>query len=70
MVDKTKFWMLFVDGQSQLSKKHFDKDGAEQEAERLAREQGSPVFLLESVSVCELQEAPIKWNRVDWVSSS
>ena len=66
MVDKNKFCMLFVDGKSEPSKKHFSKEDAEQEAERLTRKEKCPVFLLEAVSVCEMQEAPLKWNRLDW----
>jgi len=62
--------MVFVDGKPGPSKKHVIKGEAEKEAERLARHENGPVFLLEAIGFCAVQEAPLKWNRLDWVSSS
>ena len=59
-----KFWMLFVEGKAMPTVFHWNDVVAKVEAERLARKEGKRVYLLESVSYCEVEipEPPIKWE--------
>jgi hypothetical protein len=54
------FWMLFVDGGHAPVVKHESYDGAKHEAERLARSNKKPVYVLEVVAKCEATD--VTWG--------
>jgi len=61
-VPMDKFWMLYVEGGQSPTHKHFDKNAAKIEAERLARISNERVHVLESV-------ASVKKNDLEWEGS-
>ena len=57
------FFMVWVMGTGEARKRWEIRADAEAEAERLARTTGKPVYLLESVDMCTVADAPIQWER-------
>lgn len=51
-----KFWMVFAEGGQSPRKQHYEKGEAEEEAQRLARLNGRPAYVLESVCGYEIPE--------------
>ena len=60
-----KFYMCFVEGKASPVKKHFTMPEAHEEAERLARKEGKPVYVLLACEVCEIAEAPVQWRDIE-----
>ena len=61
-----QFWMVWIEGKSGPTKRHFAVDDARVEAERLLRQlgnQGRRAFILESTSVGAI-ESPVSWRTV------
>lgn len=56
MSDKYKFWMVFAEGGQAPNKQHFTKTEAAAEAHRLAKKNGRPAYVLESVLGYEVPE--------------
>ena len=56
------FWMVWVEGKPSPTMRHDTKFAAAQEAERLARRENLPVFLMEAISYCA--QGPIVWTAV------
>ena len=55
-----RFWICYVEGSDGGEHyKHFDLDHAEEEAERLAKLRGKPVYLLECIGKCY---AEVTWE--------
>lgn len=57
--DTDAFWMVYVDGASLPKVKHYDKNVAVSEAERLAKKDGRTVYLLFACGGYKLQETPV-----------
>jgi len=61
-----KFWICYVRGTNGGSHlKHYFKDSAQREAERLARlpnVMGEQVYLFECIGVCRVEPNPVKWR--------
>lgn len=57
--DTDGFWMVYVDGASLPKVKHYDKNVAVSEAERLARREGRTVYILFACEGYKLQEPPV-----------
>ena len=57
------FWMVYVSGTEGTRKRYEVYQDAVTEAERLARQTGKPVFMMEAVGVCETSSAPVVWKR-------
>jgi len=55
---RCKFWMCYVDGGGVPTHKHWEEDKARAEAERLARETGKDVFLLEAYTFVRIENIP------------
>ena len=51
-----KFWMVFAEGGQAPRKQHFIEAKAVAEAQRLAKENGRPVYVLESMMGYEVPE--------------
>ena len=51
-----KFWMVFAEGGQAPRKQHFIEAEAVAEAQRLAKENGRPVYVLESMMGYEVPE--------------
>ena len=56
MSDKYKFWMVFAEGGQAPNKQHFTEAEAMAEAHRLAKTNGRPAYVLESVIGYEVPE--------------
>jgi hypothetical protein len=54
--DKYKFWMVFAEGGQAPNKQHFTEAEAMAEAHRLAKKNGRPAYVLESVIGYEVPE--------------
>lgn len=67
-----KFWMLLVDGTETCRKRHYALVEARQEAERLARQEGRTVALLEMVEYCEIAPSPVEWEvaKDEWTETN
>ena len=59
MSDKYKFWMVFAEGGQAPNKRHFTEAEAAEEARRLAKKNGRPAYVLESVLGYEVPEPPV-----------
>ena len=57
-----RFYMLYVEGKNSPAKKHFSIEEARIEAERLARKEKKPVYVLLTREMCEIAEAPVLWQ--------
>ncbi len=57
--DTDAFWMVYVDGASLPKVKHYNKEVAKSEAERLARKELKTVYVLYACEGYKLQEAPV-----------
>lgn len=60
---ESKFFMLYVDGQTSPTNKHSNEPEAIVEAERLLKKTGKKVYVLSAV--CAL-EPKTEYNRVDF----
>lgn len=63
----SKFWMVYVEGTSHCSVKHFNEAEAMEEAERLLRlpnNAGKKVYLLEVIGFVHFEMMPIKWEQL------
>jgi len=58
-----KFFMVWVTGTTGTHKRYCVRADAEAEAERLARQTRRYVYVLESVAMCSVADAPIQWER-------
>jgi len=72
--ERQTFWMCMVDGASYPKVKHWSREEAAAECERLARETNTDVFLLEAVGFVRTAKPtpPVVWKRTstDMYSSS
>lgn len=59
MTTHYKFWMVFAEGGQAPNKQHFDRNEAEKEAIRLAKKNGRPAYLLESILGYEIPEPTV-----------
>ena len=57
------FYMVWVTGTEGTHKRYELKADAEAEAERLARRTQKPAYLMESVAVCSISDAPVQWEK-------
>lgn len=60
--DTDAFWMVYVDGASLPKVKHYDKEKAKSEAERLVRllrDKDKTVYILFACEGYKLQETPV-----------
>lgn len=53
------FWMVYVDGASLPKVKHYDKEKAKSEAERLARDTKRTVYVLYAVEGFKVAAPPV-----------
>ena len=60
-----KFWMVFAEGGQAPNKQYFSKVDAREEAKRLAKKNGRPVYMLESVVGYEVPEPALSEFRTD-----
>ncbi len=62
--NRCKFWMCMVDGTTNPRYVHWTEGEARLEAERLARQTGSDVFLLEAVDFVRVTkpQPPTEWK--------
>lgn len=51
-----KFWMVFAEGGQAPNKQHFVEAEAVTEARQLAKKNGRPAYVMESVMGCEVLE--------------
>ena len=67
MTDDTTFYMVWVEGSAGPMKMHPTRQSADEEAVRLARQEGRRVYILKATTRIEVGEAPIKqtelWDR-------
>ena len=63
--NRKRFWMCMVDGIGYPKVRHWDDAVARGEAERLAKETNSDVFLLEAVEYVRLKKPtpPLEWKE-------
>lgn len=54
-----RFWMVYAEGGGAPARKHFFRDEAEAEAERLAVKNGRPVYVLESKGGYDIPEPKV-----------
>ena len=58
-----KFWMVYAEGGQAPNKKHYSQAEADAEAQRLAKKNGRPTYVLESVCGYEVPEPSLsKFN--------
>ena len=58
-----RFWICHVagtDGGTHFQ--HYSPEGAENEAERLARLTGKEVYFFECLGKCKIEKEPIRWE--------
>ena len=60
-----RFYMLYAEGKGAPTKKHFTVLEAHEEAERLARKEEKPVYVLLAWKVCEITKAPVQWFDIE-----
>ena len=53
------FWMLYAEGKSSPTLRHFSYESALNEATRLAQELGTPVYILRAVEVARLKTVEV-----------
>lgn len=58
-MERYKFWMVFAEGGQAPNKQHFVRAEAEAEAQRLAKKNGRPAYVLESLGGYEIPEPAI-----------
>jgi hypothetical protein len=66
-LDMTKFWMVIRgdgEGSATSAKRHYSFVDARNEAERLARKEGVPFYVLEAIGRCEVATPvpPVNWK--------
>lgn len=62
-----KFWMVWIEGKSSPTKKHFDMDEARLEAERLLKlpeNRFHLAYILECTSFGAIESPPVIWRTV------
>lgn len=57
-----KFWMVIGYDSPSTSKRHYDKEEAENEVERLVRKDNKSFILLEAMECCDPREMPVLWH--------
>ena len=60
-----KFWMVFTECGQSPNKQHFTQDEADAEAQRLAKKNGRPAYVLESVGGYEVPEPSLSKFKTD-----
>ena len=61
-----KFWMVYVEGGLASICKHYTKDLAEAEAEKLSKKfPGVQVYILETTEFCVSGITPIRWFGIN-----
>ena len=55
----TPFWMVYCPSHGMPTVRHYDYPTAKEEAERIARKNGKPVYLLASTELLEVAPAPV-----------
>ena len=66
-MDDDKFFLCFVDGETECVLTRYSYDQAKREAERLAQKPeniGRTVYLMVSVEFCRLEYYPMLWGKV------
>ena len=63
--NRQRFWMCYVDGKSYPHYKHYSKQGAMHEAERLAKGVGGDVFVLEASQFVRYNP-PVPPPEMEW----
>ena len=58
------FWMVWVEGTEGTRKRYEVMGDAEVEAERLAKQTGKLVYLLQSVKFCQVPARPVEWGDI------
>ena len=62
-----QFWMVWIEGKSGPTKKHFAVDDARVEAERLLRlpeNRGRKAYILEGQSLGAIESPPVIWQTL------
>lgn len=58
-----KFWMVYVEEENSPKVRHPSREGAEQEAKRLAIKTARPVYLLEAIAVATVKS--VTWENLE-----
>jgi hypothetical protein len=67
MSEMYKFWMVWIEGKSESTKKHFTVDEARLEAERLLRlpeNRFHLAYILECTSFGVIESLPVTWRTM------
>jgi len=62
---KYKFWMVWAEGGQAPNKQHFSEFDARTEAQRLAKKNNRPAYVLESVTGYEVPEPAVSEFSTD-----
>ena len=62
MTTLTLFWMVYADGKGEPTRQHPTLAAACQEAERLAKKNGTTAFVLQAVQAC------VPSSTVSWIA--
>lgn len=57
-----KFWMVIGHDSATTSVRHYKKEEADNEAERLVKKENKPFILLEAMELCKPKEIQVIWH--------